>query len=123
MKLQKSVVFVTKNVKINMLKIKKYHEVKDRCHYREEYRGAARSIYNLKFRVPKEISIFFHNRSNYDYHFIIKELAEEFEGKYTCLGENTEIYITFLLSIQKEVTITDKNGKEIKSHTSQIMIY
>ena len=32
---------------------------------------------------------------NYDYHFIIKELAEEFEGKYTCIGENNKKYITF----------------------------
>ena len=31
--------------------------------------------------VPKIIPIVFHNGSNYDYHFIIKELAEEFEQK------------------------------------------
>ena len=33
--------------------------------------------------------------SNYDYHFIIKELAKEFEGKIECFGENTEKYKTF----------------------------
>ena len=27
-----------------------------------------------------------------DYHFIIKELAEEFKEHFTCLGENTEKY-------------------------------
>ena len=27
--------------------------------------------------------------SNYDYYFIIKDLAEEFEGQFECLGENT----------------------------------
>ena len=26
---------------------------------------------------------------------MIKELAEEFEGEFECLGENTEKYITF----------------------------
>ena len=31
----------------------------------------------------------FHNVSNYDYHFIIKELAKEFEGKFKWLEENT----------------------------------
>ena len=31
------------------------------------------SICNLKYSVPKEIYIVFHNGSNYDYHFIIKE--------------------------------------------------
>ena len=74
---------------------KKYCKVRDHCHYLGEYRGDAQSIYNLKYSVPKEISIVFHNRSNYDYDFIIKELAEELEGQFSCLGENTEKYINF----------------------------
>ena len=37
----------------------------------------------------------FYSGSNFDYHFIIKELTEEFEMQFTCLGENTEKYITF----------------------------
>ena len=44
----------------------------------------------LKYSIPKENSIVFHKGSNYDYHFIIKELVEEFEKKFTCLGKNTE---------------------------------
>ena len=32
----------------------------------------------------------FHNGSTYDYHFIIKNLTNEFEGQFECLGENTE---------------------------------
>ena len=28
----------------------------------------------------------FHSGCNYDHHFIIKELAKEFEGQFTCLG-------------------------------------
>ena len=62
------------------LKNKKYCKVSDHCHYRGEYRGAAHSIFNLKYSVPKRISIVFHNGSNYDYHFIIKELAEELKN-------------------------------------------
>ena len=31
-----------------------------------------------------------HNKSNYDNHFIIKELAIEFKREFKCLGENTE---------------------------------
>ena len=45
----------------------------------------------------------FHNGSKYDYHFIIKELAEEFKGQFECLGENTEKYITFSVPINKEL--------------------
>ena len=55
------------------LKDKKYRKVNDHCHYAGEYRGAA----HLKYSVPKKIPIVFHNRSNYGYHFIIKELEEE----------------------------------------------
>ena len=54
----------------------------------------------------------FHNGSTYDYHFIIKELAEEFEGEFECLGENTEKYITFSVPIKKEITKKDKNGND-----------
>ena len=45
----------------------------------------------------------FHNGSTYDYHFIIKQLAREFDGKFECLGENTEKYITFSEAIKKEL--------------------
>ena len=68
-------------------------KVRDRFHYTDEYRGAAHSICNLKYSVPKKVPIVFHNGSNYDYHFIIKELAEEFERQFTCLGENTEKHV------------------------------
>ena len=46
---------------------------------RREYRDAAHRICNLKCNVPKEIPIVFHNGPNYDYHFTIKVLVEEFE--------------------------------------------
>ena len=89
---------------------KKYHKVKDHCHYTGKYRGAARDICNLRYKIPKEIPVVFHNGSTYDYHFIIKELAEEFEGEFECLGENTEKYITFSLPIKKETIKKDKHG-------------
>ena len=43
---------------------------------------------------------------------IIRELAEEFEGEFECLGENTEKYITFSLLIKKEITKKDKDGND-----------
>ena len=66
-----------------------------------KYRGAAHNICNLRYKTPKEILAVFHNGSTYDYHFIIKKLAKEFEGQCECLGENTEKYITFSVSIKK----------------------
>ena len=83
---------------------KNKRKVKDHCHYTGKFRGAAHSICNLRYKVPKEI----HNGSTYDYHFIIKQLAEEFKGQFECLGENTEKYITFSVPIKE-----DDNSKKI----------
>ena len=65
------------------MKDKKNHKVEDHYHYTGEYRGAARSICNLKYSVPKKVPLVFHNGSNYDYHFAIKDLAEEFKKEFT----------------------------------------
>ena len=37
--------------------------------------------------MPNEVPVVFHNGSNYDYYFFIKELAKEFEGQVECFGE------------------------------------
>ena len=39
-------------------------------------------------------------------------MAEEFEGEFECLGENTEKYITFSITIKKEITKKGKNGND-----------
>ena len=88
---------------------KKYHKIRDHCHYTRKYRGAAHNICNLKYKTSKEIPIVFNNGSTYDFRFIIKELAEEFEWKFECLGENTEKYITFSVPIKKEHGIGKKD--------------
>ena len=82
-------------------------KVSDHCHYTEKYRGAAHSICILRYKIPKEIPVVFHNGSTYDYHSIIKQIAREFKGNFECLGENTEKYITFSVPIKKE----HDNGK------------
>ena len=87
-------------------------KVRDHCHYTGKYIGAAHDICNLRYKIPKEIPVVFHNGSTYDYHFIIKELAEEFEREFECLGENTEKYITFSVPIKKEITKIDKDSND-----------
>ena len=83
------------------MKFKLYKKVRDHCHYTGKFRGAAHSIFNLRYKVPQEIPVKIHNGSKYDYHFIIRELAEEFKGQYECLGENAEKHITFSVPIKK----------------------
>ena len=77
-------------------------KVRDHCHYTVNFRGATHSKCNLRYNTPKEIPIVFHNASTYDYHFAIKKLAEEVQGDFECLGENTEKWINFSLPLKKE---------------------
>ena len=68
-------------------------KVRDNCH----------NTCNLRYKIPKNIPVTFHNGSTYDYHFIIKELTCEFDGNFECLGENTEKYITFSVPVKKRI--------------------
>ena len=88
--------------KNNEKEFKAKQKVRDHCHYTGKYIGAAHSLCNLRYKIPKEIAIVFHNGSTYDYHFIIKQLAKDFKGSFDCFGENTEKYITFYVPIKKE---------------------
>ena len=49
-----------------------------------------------------------HNAS-YDTHFIINQLAKEFQGELNCIGENMEKYITFSVPVKKK-----KNAMMVK---------
>ena len=83
------------------MKFKLYKKVRDHRHYTGKFRYA-HSICNLNYKVPQEIPVKLHNSSKYDYHFIIKELSEEFKGEFESLGENTEKYISFPVPIKNE---------------------
>ena len=76
-------------------------KVKYHCHFPGKYRGAAHNKFNMNYKITKDISLGFNNLPSYDGHFIIKELAHEFDGGLECLGENTEKYISFSVKINK----------------------
>ena len=63
--------------------------------------------------MPKKVTVVFHNGWTYHYHFIIKQLPEEFEGQFECL--NKEKYIAFSVPVKKEVP----NGKEEEEDDSK----
>ena len=77
----------SKKVQKSSLKIKSIKKLETiALYFTGKYRGAAHSICNLKFNVPNELLEVFHNRSIYDCYFIIKELANKFEGEFECCG-------------------------------------
>ena len=87
-------------------------KVKDHCHFTGKYRGAAHNACNMNYKITKIIPIVFHNLSSYDGHFIIKELANKFDGELECLGENTEKYISFSVKINKKITKKDEDDNK-----------
>ena len=44
---------------------KKYHKVRDHCHYTGKFRGAAHNICNLRYKRRKEIPVVFHNARSF----------------------------------------------------------
>ena len=83
-------------------------KVKDHCHYTGKLRGAAHSKCNRNYKVQKEIPVIIHN-AGYDTHFIINQLAIEFNGEISCIGDIMEKYITFSVPIKKELN----NGRTV----------
>ena len=113
---------MTKEDKINYKKATIYHiceeeidkdkdrKVRDHCHLTGKFRGAAHSICNLKFKIPKFYPVIFHNLSGYDSHLFIKNLGKS-DGKINCIPNNEEKYISFTKQILVD-KFTDEEEKE-----------
>ena len=86
---------------------KKHHKVRDHFHYTGKYRGTAHDICNLRYKIPKEIPAVFHNGSTYDYHFIIKELAEKSEGRFDCLEKIQKNILLFQYQLKKNLIMVN----------------
>ena len=69
MKSKKNVTYVKKNFctdKNDEKAFKIYQNVRDHCHYTGKLRGAAHSICNLRYKIPREIPVKIHNGSKYN---------------------------------------------------------
>ena len=94
--------------------------VRDHCHFTGRYRGPAHNRCNLKYRKPKNISVFFHNLSGYDSHLFIKKLGSpDKKENIDCIPNNEEKYISFSKTI-KTGQYTNKKG-EVKDKTFKIV--
>ena len=87
---------------------KKHRKVRDHDHYTGKFRGAAHSTCNLRYSVQRDIPVFFHNSTNYDFNLIINELAKEFRSELHCIPLNGEKFMSFSIPITKRCMITLK---------------
>lgn len=70
-------------------------KVRDHDHITSKFRGAAHNECNIKYFNSKSVSVVCHNMSNYDCHFIIRDIAQQIEGRVHLLPVNKEKYISF----------------------------
>ena len=90
-------------------------KVRDHCHYTGLYRGAGHNNCNLKYWIPDQIPIVFHNLSGYDAHLFIKKLGKRFNEDYIgVLAENKEKYISFNVTINVKLAgVSNKDNTEV----------
>ena len=100
--MQRNVTFVKKKFAQKLAKDKNQRKVRKNCHFTGKYRGAAHSICNLRFNVLNKFPIVFHNVLNYNYHFIMKELANKFKGKFECLEVKCRKLQNFSVPMEKK---------------------
>ena len=62
--------------------------------------------------MPNEFPVVFHRGSTYDHNFVIKELANDFEEEFECLGEKKQKRKTFSVPVKKEIIKIDKECNE-----------
>ena len=90
-------------------------KVRDHCHYTGEYQRAGHNNCNLKYNIPHNIPIVFHNLSGYDAHWFVKKLGRKFnKDDIGVIPENKEKYISFNVKINVELAgVKDKDGKDV----------
>jgi len=69
-------------------------KIKDHNHFTGKYLGAACQFCNLQRQKPKELPIFLHNGSKYDFHFIIRALNRKKVRALRVLPYNSEHFRT-----------------------------
>ena len=80
------------------------NKVRDHCHISGKYRGAAHWSCNINLKIPKKVSVIFHNLKGYDSHLIFKELSR-FNMKISVIPNGLEKCTAF--TVNKKLVFID----------------
>ena len=69
-------------------------KVRDHCHIRRKYGGAAHWSCKFNLKITKKVPVIFHNLKGYDSHLIFKELIK-FNVKISVIPNGLEKYMAF----------------------------
>jgi len=79
-------------------------KVADHHHLSGRFRQSICNTCNLKLQMPKFVPCFFHNLSNYDAHFIVRQLGLD-SKEITVIPNSEEKYISFSKYINNNFTL------------------
>ena len=82
------------NQKINKDKDK----VRNHCHIKGKYRGAAHKKCISQLRIPRILPIIFHNFEGYDVHFIFRELNTFKDINIQVISKTNERYLSIIVN-------------------------
>ena len=71
--------------------------VRNHCHITGQFLGAAHSVCNLNFKIPKHVPVFFHNMSGYDCHHLMQGFGKYKNAKMSCIATTSERFISVTL--------------------------
>ena len=72
-------------------------EIRDHCHLKGKYRGAAHWSCNINLKLTKKIPVIFHNLRSSDSHLIINEISR-FDVKVSVIPNGLQKYMTFTIN-------------------------
>ncbi|XP_066596570.1 uncharacterized protein [Prorops nasuta] len=91
-------------------------KVRDHDHITGLFRGAAHNSCNINYKLKLNIPVIFHNVSNYDAHFLIRDITNSFEGDVKVILLNTEKYMTIIKFIKNKFQDISLNAFNLLTH-------